>query len=328
MEPIPMIQIQPSYSGLSYKASISLQSHCSPRASTMQHPPQARPFSVKSGSEWNNSDLKHCNVNIIDVDFASFFDGLKEVPVPSVSPAILSTKAAFPQQPHPLQTHTALMNEERSFFKYLEAAMVAGELQTSAITDFIFHTLQLLGFTEPKPSKLHNEHVGHHRRVLRRDHDLPLFMCGRTVHTTADLCLLFPGEEEHHGNQVLLLAKAAPFPTPGSEPQCAEAQLIAQAIGAFQCYNRDRRRARLDSVETEVIPGLIMQGTTPILYKIEITASLVECVQSAQKPTRVTSVKRLRVPMESPGTVVAEGMIPLGNRKIMLGYLEALKGLI
>ncbi|KAG6815986.1 hypothetical protein H0H87_009625 [Tephrocybe sp. NHM501043] len=285
-------------------------------------------LTVKSGSAWTDAELNLCNVNVVDVDVSTFFGiWARDLPAPSVSPAILNTKAAYPRKPHPLHTQTALTNEERMFFKYLEEAMEPGENQTSAIADFTVHVLQLLGFTETKPSKQHPKESGQYRRVLRKDHDLPLFMCGRTVHTTADTCLLFPSTEAHLGDTVLLLGKAAPL-LPSGDVSSAEAQLLAQAIGAFQCYNRDRRRARLAPVDKQIFLGLIMRGTTPILYKLEISVDLVECVQSSQKPPRATKVLRLSLPLEHPETVEMEGMIPVGNRRILLGCLEALKGMI
>ncbi|KAG6895642.1 hypothetical protein C0992_000241 [Termitomyces sp. T32_za158] len=296
----------------------------------MSHPqvyPLAKSLTVKSAAAWTNADLCLCNVNVVDVDATTFFGAhLQGTHTPSVSPTILHTKASYPQQPYPLHTHTALTNDERLFFNYLEAAMVPGDTQASAIINFAIHLLHILDFTESKPSKLHPEYEGNYRRVLRKDHDLPLFMCGRTVHTTADACLLFPSTKAHNGDTVLLIVKAAPFPPPGCECS-AEAQLFAQAIGAFQCYNRDRRRAHLSPLDSQLFLGLVMKGTTPILYKVEITAGLVECVQSAQKPPKMTYVQRLELPLDGK-SVFIEGMIPLGNRKIMLGYLEALKELI
>ncbi|KAG6902066.1 hypothetical protein C0995_004912 [Termitomyces sp. Mi166 len=285
------------------------------------------PLEHQSASAWTNADLTLCNANVVEIDAIAFFGvGLRDLPAPNVSPAILNTKATYPQQPHPLHTHMALTNDERLFFNYLEAAMVPSDKQTQAIIDFTTHVLHILGFTESKPSKLHPEHGGRNRRVIRRDHDLPLFMCGRTVHTTADACLLFPSTEGHTADTVLLIVKAAPFPACGSECS-AEAQLFAQAIGAFQCYNRDRRRARLPPLDSKVFLGLVMRGTTPMLYRMEITVALVECVQSAQRPPKVTYVQRLQLPLDRKSALV-EGMIPLANRRILLGYLEAFKELI
>ncbi|KAF5376301.1 hypothetical protein D9615_008483 [Tricholomella constricta] len=290
------------------------------------------PHIAKSGSAWTDADLRLCNVNIVDVDIASFF-GIQELPTPSVSPAVLNSKVSYPQQPQPSYTHTALTNEERLFFHYLQAAMDPGPDQDAAVVDFTLHLLHLLGFTQPNPSKQHPEEAGGERRVLRRNYDLPLFMCGRTVHAIADICLLVPSARMHHGDTVLLLAKASPTTITTSSASstsasAAEAQLFAQAIAAFQCQNRARRRAHLAPVETQVVPAFIMAGTAPVLYKIEITAGLVECVQTAQVPPKVTSVLRLELPVERPEAARMEGMAPLDNRKVMLACLEAFKALV
>ncbi|KAG6906455.1 hypothetical protein DXG01_013894 [Tephrocybe rancida] len=292
-------------------------------------PPQE--FTVKSCSAWTDTDLSFLNVHIVDIDAPTFFGGsTKTIPAPSVSPAILNTRAAYPQQLHALQTHTALTNEERLFFKYLEEAMVPGDNQASAIVDFTIHALQLMGFTEPKPSNQYPEQNGQHRRVLRKDHDLPLFMCGRVANSTADASLLLPCAETEAGDTLLLLAKAAPF-LPSDSRTSPEAQLFAQAIGTFQCCARDRRRARrshISTVDERSFLGIIMRGTTPILYKLNITANLVECVQSGLKPLKMTKMLRLELPSKLVVNAQKEGMIPLENRKVLLGYLEALKGII
>lgn len=68
-----------------------------------------------------------------------------------------------------------------------------------------------------------------------------------------------------------------------------------------------------------------MVGTMPVLYKIEVSGELVECVQTAQVPPTTTKVQRLILPVEGS---VHDGMIPVENRKIMLACLEAFKALV
>lgn len=214
------------------------------------------------------------------------------------------------------------------FFSHLQAASVLSDDQESAVRDFTAHLLHLLGYTEPNPSKQHPEQASHERRVIQKDYDLPLFMCGRTVHALADVCLLIPDMDNHHSDTILLIAKASPAcssPTTNASASGVEARLIAQAIAAYQSQNRTRGRARLSPTGQHIVPGLIMAGTMPVLYKIEVSGELVECVQTAQVPPTTTKVQRLVLPVEG---AAHEGMIPLENRKVMLACLEAFKALV
>ncbi|GLB41631.1 hypothetical protein LshimejAT787_1002310 [Lyophyllum shimeji] len=280
---------------------------------------------AKSSSAWTDADLSLCNLKIVDTDVPTFF-GIDRLPAPSISPAVLNMKATHSQQP--MQTQIALTNEERLFFQHLQAASTPSPDQETAVRDFTAHLLHLLGYTEPKPSAQHSEQASDEPRVIKKDYDLPLFMCGRTVHALADVCLLVPDMEHHHSDTVLLIAKASrtgSSPTTDDTAAGVEARLIAQAIAAYQSQNRTRGRARLSPTEKHTVPGLIMAGTMPVLYKIEISGELAECVQTAQVPTTTTKVQRLIMPGEGPAR---EGMIRLENRKVMLGCLEAFKALI
>ncbi|KAG6848189.1 hypothetical protein H0H93_002539, partial [Arthromyces matolae] len=213
----------------------------SPYPSRMVYSP-GNPLKFTKGSAWTSADLALCNARVEDIDTVTFFGvETNNFPVPNVSPAILHTKATYPLQPHSLNSQ-ALTQEERLFFNYLEAAMLPGDRQTSSIIDFTVHVLHMLGYNDHIQSKLYPECEGKScRRVICREHDIPLFSCGRTIHTTADACLLIPSNdhEGRNGDTVLLIVKAAPFTSPDSESS-AEAQLFAQAIGAFQNLNRDR----------------------------------------------------------------------------------------
>lgn len=277
---------------------------------------------AKSCSAWTDADLCLCNLKIVDTDVPTFF-GIQRLPAPSVSPVVLCLKGSPSQPTH---SHTALTNEERVFFASLQAASVPSDVQDAAIRDFTSHLLRLLGYTQPHSFM---QQTSHERRVVLRDYDLPLYMCGRTVHALADVCLLSRNTFAHHGSDtVLLIANASPTTrssTTNASASCAEARLVAQAIAAYQYQNRTRGRAHLLPAEKHVVPGLIMVGTMPVLYKIEITAELVECVQTGQVPRTTTKVQRLRLPLKGSAH---KGMIAVENRKVMLACLEAFKAFV
>ncbi|KAF9455730.1 hypothetical protein BDZ94DRAFT_1277447 [Collybia nuda] len=177
-------------------------------------------------------------------------------------------------------------------------------------SDFAAHLLRILGF-----SQLPN-------RLVRRNIDLPLYTCGRSLHVIADVCLWDPI------NQTALMIIKEDKRTHDPHSGDPEPQLFAQAIAAFQSYNRALRAARLPPVDTKIIPAVIMAGATPILYKFEITAELVESVQSAQCPTKVTKVQRLVPPVNRCHLLKEEGMVPVETRAVMLSCLEGFKAFL
>lgn len=314
----------------------------------------AYPLIAKAGSTWTSADLRFCNANIVDVEINTFFPGLEKLPKPNVSREVLDTEISYPQLHHPLHTHIHLSPASRAFFNCLAATTTPTNSidQETATINFTAHLLTLLGFTKPPIADINGGQGPplDAYRALRRNYDLPLFTCGRTVHAVADLCVVQCGSQDPHpdGDRVLLLVKAVQYPTaspPSSDlhvslvhrdqdadyddsVSCAEAQLFAQAIAVFQQHSRALRRLRLPSCDTEVIPALLMKGSEPVLYKIEITAGLVECVQSARVPPRVTAVQRLVLPSGRPSLRSVEGMRPLDNRATMLGGVQALKALL
>jgi hypothetical protein len=188
---------------------------------------------------------------------------------------------------------------------------VSPELLT--ISDFIANKeflIHMLGF-----SQLPN-------RLVRRNMDLPLYTCGRTMHVIADVCLWDP----IHQTALMIVKEDRRMHDPNSGDPLP--QLFAQAIAAFQSYNRALRAARVPPVQTKIIPAIVMAGATPMLYKFEITAELVESVQSAQCPRKSTTVQRLVPPVNRHLLMQEEGMVPVDNRGVMLSCLEGFKNFI
>jgi hypothetical protein len=101
-----------------------------------------------------------------------------------------------------------------------------------------------------------------------------------------------------------------------------EAQVFANAVAAIQFQNKLLRCAGLPPMNTKVLPGIIMGGSTPIFYKIDITAALVEAVETGQYPTQVTITHKLDPPVAG---LRAEGMRSLDNRAVLLSCFEAFK---
>jgi hypothetical protein len=284
----------------------------------------------KKCSAWTTHDLYTHNIKVVDTDVSTFF-GIDELPSPSVSQGILTTELP-PSLENPTEAFPSLDKTDRLFFTHLHEATHTRRVplndaaDSSPIINFAYHLLNILGFTGR-----HGDHI------VRRHQDMPLFMCGRNTQAVADLCIFHSSSET-----VLLLVKEDCRPigrqyhyTPSrnggeSEPtgEDPEAQLLAQAIAVFQMHNRALRLLRLPTVERKVVPAIVMSGTLPMLYKFEITAELVEAVQTSQYPHKVTKVQRLVPPVARPQTVMKEGMGLADNRAVFLSCLEAFKEVV
>ncbi|KAH9025940.1 hypothetical protein EDB85DRAFT_2092544 [Lactarius pseudohatsudake] len=99
-----------------------------------------------------------------------------------------------------------------------------------------------------------------------------------------------------------------------------ELQVIAKAIAAFALNNRKRERDPI--LLPCMFSCLIMIGTTPVFYKIIITAALSKAVQTGTYPETEAHVLRY-IPALPCGN--SEGMRPIPNRLEILRCLEVFK---
>ncbi|KAF8872397.1 hypothetical protein BD779DRAFT_1613824 [Infundibulicybe gibba] len=186
-----------------------------------------------------------------------------------------------------------------SLMKRLDLAMRVVEGEESAVDDFVVELLRVLKY-ETKQT------------VIR-------------TRKTPDICILDPD------SGILLLAQEDKSHINLQDP---EAQLIAEAIAAFQTNNKKRTdqlfldpleewlMTALDEPPTSIFPGITMFRTFPRFYKIRVTAELDQCVRHGTYPATKTTVYRHtpRVPGRS-----IDGMKPLDNRKHILQCYEAFK---
>jgi hypothetical protein len=184
-------------------------------------------------------------------------------------------------------------------------AQLNDDTNSSPIINFTYHLLNLLGFTGEEGD-----------RIIRRDQDMPMFMCGQNTHAVADLCVFHPNAET-----VLLLVKEDCRPgsrryhyTPrrngGPTGEDPEAQLLAQAIAAFQMHNST------PPVETRVIPAIAMNGTSSVLYKFETTADWWKSTDVAVFAKSDEGVEFV-LPVARPEMLREEGMSAVDNTILM-----------
>ncbi|KAK0434423.1 hypothetical protein EV421DRAFT_1909326 [Armillaria borealis] len=175
---------------------------------------------------------------------------------------------------------------------YLDLAMIPERGET-AVDDFVVELFKTLGYVRRE-------------RVARTRMDLPLLICGenRYAKTDADKRL-------EHG-----------------EPVNARAQLVAEAVGAFNENNAQREAVGLPPMEEKVIPGIVMVGTSPAFFKIPVTRTLSTHIRHGTYPPEETRVTYCYPPVPRPARRRSEGMKPLDNRREILKCYEAFKVIV
>ncbi|TFK45692.1 hypothetical protein OE88DRAFT_1688800, partial [Heliocybe sulcata] len=250
----------------------------------------------KSSTDWNVTDLVAYNIRIIYQDAATFF-GAPDLPLPHVHDEIITALDAAPAQ----------NDDAYILLRTMHLAMSPRE--QSAVVDFVAQLFKVIGYT--------GGDVG---RVVRTRKHLPFYICGEQKHAHADVCLL------DDWDNILLVVQENKWHMDGrGDP---EAQLIADAIAAFQSNTKERRRKfgqEAPASKPKVIPGLTITGTMPTFYKVPVTPDLVRAVQFGEYPTQETVVCAHVPALPRPAKRYSEGMKVLDNRRILLGCYEAFK---
>ena len=243
----------------------------------------------KSGNQWTSYELEAYNIRVVEQVQDEFFNG----PLPPYC-----GPAAFVQYEDRAQVIDAA---SLSLLKRLDLAAMIVDGEESAVDDFAVEVLRALGYETDQT-------------VIRTRKNIRLQMCGELVHAKTDVCVL------DINSSLLLLVQEDKSHLNPSDP---EAQLIAEAIAAFQHNNKKRvDELFLDPLEEQVIPGITMVGTFPRFYKIRVTSELDRCVRHGAYPSSSIIVDRHtpRVPKRR-----SDGMKPLDNRRLVLQCYEAFR---
>ncbi|KAK0222059.1 hypothetical protein IW262DRAFT_1377971 [Armillaria fumosa] len=248
--------------------------------------------SAKSGRDWGRSELPAYNIVVEYQDAATFF-GVDPLPPPSVAAEVLHNVAA----------EDTADEGNYTLLRYMDLAMNPVPGQESAVDDFAIELLKTLGYAQ-RP------------RVARSRLDIPLFICGEQRYAKTDVCIM-------DSNEILLLIQEDKRHMENKDP---EPQLIAEAIAAFQANNDKRTRVLgQDPLAHKIMPGITMTGTSPVFYKIPVTAELADSVSMGQYPPTRTVVHAHLPAVPRPGRRLSEGMRPLDNRATILTCYEAFK---
>lgn len=246
--------------------------------------------SAKSGNEWTFDDLCAFNITVEAQDFGTFFGQ----PFPILEPSELLVKQRADEMENP---------ENFELIYFMDLAMDRVPNEESTVAQFTDKLLGVLGYETLA-------------KTVISPQQMPLFICGASRSATADVCVMDTSE-------ILLVVQEDKRHMDDGEP---EPQLIAEAIAAFQ-FNNYKRTRILDepALTSKVIAGITMLGTAPSFYKIPVTQELVSAVELGEYPATPTTVTMHVPDIPRPSYRIAEGMVPLDNREVILACFEAFK---
>lgn len=241
---------------------------------------------AKFPSDWTGIGLKAYNIALEYQNSATFF-GTPNLPKPIIHPAFLNV--TDPDEAPDANVYSLLA--------MMDLASVISEWD-SAVKDFAVLLLRALGYS-PRG------------RVVRTRKNVTHMNCGELMDAQADVCV----KDE---SEIFLLVQ---------EVECSvlsdpETQLIAKAIAAFATNNLTRQKTlNLPLLDSKIMAGITLKGTTPIFYKIKVTNALVANVARGTCPQETTIVHAHKPRIPRPN----EGVKPLENRLAILSCFEAFK---
>ncbi|KAG6806885.1 hypothetical protein H0H92_009693, partial [Tricholoma furcatifolium] len=224
----------------------------------------------KSGSDWTGADLDAYNITVKKNKFAKFFEGAFSAQ--ASDSVILEGKV----DANILNARDFKYREDdseaaREYFSYLRLTQAIPNHET-LIDDLIRETLKITGYKNTNHTFINTGFI------------TPLHIArdpGRVAQTDVSLM--------HQNSQMLLVIVENKTKMSKAHP---EAQVIAEAIAAFQ-YNNSRRAAfRLTELNEMVIPAITVIGSTPNFYLIPVTTALSNAVRVGDSTAHNTLVQK------------------------------------
>jgi hypothetical protein len=251
-------------------------------------------FTRQAKGSWREHELMAYNISIAEQDQQTFFDG----PLPN-----------YTGPPGFAQNEDVTKNLNFAsviLIRHLKLATQIAEGEESSVADFASVLLRSMDYEQDDT-------------IVRMCKRLRLDMCGEEVFLEADVCVM----DCNTSNILLVVQEDKSHINLAADPQ---AQLVADAIAAFQMNNANRRdRLFLPTFDSQVIPGITMIGTCPRFYKIHVTSALDHCVRGGLYPAIKTTVYRHTPRIKDPSYDI---MKPLANRTLTLGLYEAFKNFV
>jgi hypothetical protein len=250
----------------------------------------------KPGSEWTLNELNSYRIVVRNQDEVDFFNrSLDNEDISDVPKDVLESELI-------LERIREASRDDGSYnlLKYIRLAARVHEKEESAVDDFSVELLRILKYDK----------IG----TIRTRKDILLLMCGTYTHAKTDVCLMDDEED------IFLLIQEDKSHISISDP---EAQVIAEAIAAFQHNNRVRQRLNINALDEYTFPCVTMTGTRPIFYKVRVTTHLSNCVQAGIYPDEDTVVYRF-----NPIPGFYDGMVNINDRQRLIRCFKIFKRFI
>ncbi|KFH61749.1 hypothetical protein MVEG_12409 [Podila verticillata NRRL 6337] len=252
----------------------------------------------RAGGDWDTSVLEYFRVEFVDVDsFEDFFG----IPPPILEEPVL-TFCNMQINPMDIDASVALTTDMqlKRTLRSLHRAVRDETHPESAVDDFGADVLKLCMYDEVKS--------------IGTNPLLKLKMCGEFVFAKPDVYVYTSS-----GDIIFLIQEDKRYMTSGDyDLENTEAQMVAEAIAAFQQNNRKRALTR-DVRDSQLLPCITMLGSYPIFYLFEVTTTLANHVRDGTTANDVTSIRRYRVP---PLLHVGDTMYNnIKRREIMEAYM-------
>ncbi len=247
---------------------------------------------AKSGSDWTANELAAYNITVVPQNKEEFF-GTIDFGDPAV-PSLAGFRTTETRQ-------GAADKRTRQLLHYLDLTMNPEIDQEAAVDNFAAELLRGLDYDDEN-------------RIVFIRYASPFLICGGNSVAQTDVCIM------DDNNEIQLLLQVDKRSTGMKDP---EPQVIAEAIATFALNNRNREcDLHLPPRNSIMFPCLTLVGTSPIFYKITVTAALSKAVQTGTFPEIQTRVLRY-IPVLPRRN--SEGMRPLPNRLEILRCLKAFK---
>jgi len=245
---------------------------------------------AKCGSSWTQNELRAYNIIVKNSKEEIFFKEKLEKISQNVTKEFLEFEFV-PGMGTP---------DDNDLLGYMDLASMGKEDQESMVDDFASELLKTLEFRG-------------NGRLIRTRHSIQFFIAGIISKAQTDVCII------RKDNRILLLLQENKTLENTKDP---EAQVIAEAIAAFQENNKIREYNNKEILEIMTFPCITMTGTSPIFYLIPITKELNDNITVGTYPNIQTIVQRF-IPIVPRR--VSDGMKPIENRKKILQCFEAFK---
>ncbi|KAF8493540.1 hypothetical protein JB92DRAFT_2750237 [Gautieria morchelliformis] len=121
------------------------------------------------------------------------------------------------------------------------------------------------------------------KRIVSTRFPIPFIICGVETKAEVDIYVAMKS------SNILLLLQEDKRLENDKDP---EAQVIAEAIAAFQENSKIRSKNYQEHLDKMIFPCITMIGTFPIFYLVPVTRELNECVKRGLYPENITTIYR------------------------------------